>query len=503
MRGALTRALAATALLGACDVAPLTPLPCHRITCSGNGVCVETDAGPACVCDEGFVHDGLHCLDPCEGVTCSDVGRCVRAKGEALCECDPGFLADEARCLDPCEGVSCSGAGFCVRGDGKASCDCLPGFVAEGLTCRNPCTGVACSGHGTCEVVDGEPSCSCFPEFVADGLACVGCDDEACSGHGECALTPEGALCTCDPGWIADGIDCVLDPLCDPARVAVEGTVQDLAAFGTQVYVASDDAFVAIDADSLEVTEIGVDATYTSAIVPGTAGDGPFAYVAGLEIIRVWNLTDGFSDEGAHPYAGVGSIAWAGDFLYVSTRIGGFRTLDVSVRGAPSFVGGIEFGTLLRTVAVVDDWAYVVLDSDLGIVDVSDPAAPVRLADFPLAGTTADVSRSGDLLFVAAFEAGVHVVDISDRDAPLLVDSVDLPGPARGAAAWADGFVAAIGDEGVAYVDASDGSWSERGVLHLSDAATEIVPVGETLAAVDLGSAVAILNLRCPALGAP
>lgn len=39
--------------------------------------------------------------DPCAGLTSSGRGRCAVAGGDALCVCDAGFVADGLRCVPP------------------------------------------------------------------------------------------------------------------------------------------------------------------------------------------------------------------------------------------------------------------------------------------------------------------------------------------------------------------------------------------------------------------
>lgn len=113
---------------------------CDGLTCSGRGSCYQNWFGPACVCDDGYVAQGLECVnsdDPCEGVDCSGHGLCKAAsQGIAECRCDEGYRAIGLRCTigeenavandelssnnssDACDAASSSGNDACVEPDG-------------------------------------------------------------------------------------------------------------------------------------------------------------------------------------------------------------------------------------------------------------------------------------------------------------------------------------------------------------------------------------------------
>ncbi len=56
-----------------------------------------------------------------------------------------------------------------------------------------------------------------------------------------------------------------------------------------------------------------------------------------------------------------------------------------------------------RAVATNGVWAWVAVEGvGLGVVDATDPAAPLRLDDLPLAGDLSDVEQERTLLYVAA-----------------------------------------------------------------------------------------------------
>ncbi len=78
--------------------------PCRGITCSYHGHCVNNNGTPQCVCDIGYVPDGLNCIksnDPCGG--CSGKGECItHQKGGTtinVCACEKGYTAGDSNGL--------------------------------------------------------------------------------------------------------------------------------------------------------------------------------------------------------------------------------------------------------------------------------------------------------------------------------------------------------------------------------------------------------------------
>ena len=74
--------------------------------------------------------------------------------------------------------------------------------------------------------------------------------------------------------------------------------------------------------------------------------------------------------------------------------------------------------------------------------DVSDPAAPEKVASVETPGRASRVSMNGDEVFVPDSEAGVSVVDVSDPAASALIGTFATPRPARDVSA--DGSLVAV-----------------------------------------------------------
>ncbi|MBR4318581.1 MAG: leucine-rich repeat domain-containing protein, partial [Oscillospiraceae bacterium] len=72
---------------------------CENVTCSGHGECHDDGEDEWCVCDEGYIADGLDCILGCDGVTCSGHGSCSVVSGAEVCSCEAGFYASGLNCI--------------------------------------------------------------------------------------------------------------------------------------------------------------------------------------------------------------------------------------------------------------------------------------------------------------------------------------------------------------------------------------------------------------------
>jgi len=134
--------------------------------------------------------------DPCNKENiCSGKGECVPGVDKVECICEEGYIQNGLECVREtgCENANC-GSGKCISKDGNAKCDCVEGFHEEALTCvpNGPCWDITCSGHGSCIDVDGMAECLCEDGYKNDGESCVkdnsACESIDCSGHGVCTL---------------------------------------------------------------------------------------------------------------------------------------------------------------------------------------------------------------------------------------------------------------------------------------------------------------------------
>jgi len=185
----------------------------------------------------------------------------------------------------------------------------------------------------------------------------------------------------------------------DPALPAVAGTYSDVYSGTTAAevrdglaYLASfDEGLVIVDVSALEQTEVG---RYDS---PGSASD----------------------------------VALEGGLAILADDHGGLRIVDVSDPSAPSEVGYLD-GFRAWRVETHGDVAYVIEAIPnqpyvLHTVDLSTPSSPVDLGTIALPDAAPDLTRSGELLFVAGDAGGVLVYDLAVPTAPAEITTYPVP----------------------------------------------------------------------------
>ena len=81
-------------------------------------------------------------------------------------------------------------------------------------------------------------------------------------------------------------------------------------------------------------------------------------------------------------------------------------------------------------VAAVEDLAVYGITNGILVVDVSDPASPIRLSRLWLPGSVQSLLVKDDMIYVAGGDAGVVVVDLTNPGDPTVVRVLDTPGNA-------------------------------------------------------------------------
>lgn len=106
--------------------------------------------------------------------------------------------------------------------------------------------------------------------------------------------------------------------------------------------------------------------------------------------------------------------------------------LDLSNPAAPVKQGSYAFPEKIWGIRVVGSLVYVAADFyGLGIVDVSNPKAPTLKGSVKLAGQAKNVAVFGTTALVADHMSGLDIVDISNLSKPVRKDSYFLEGYAR------------------------------------------------------------------------
>ncbi len=143
------------------------------------------------------------------------------------------------------------------------------------------------------------------------------------------------------------------------------------------------------------------------------------------------------------------AAAVSGDVAYAGTGLS-LVTVDVTLSASPTRIGQVVLPGIVRCVAVSGAFAYVTVtdgsSAHLEVVDVSDPASPMRVGGCPVGGTA--VAVSGSHVYVAAGSSGLEVVDVSDPTSPMPVGARDTGGNAVELAVSGDYAYVANSDSG-------------------------------------------------------
>jgi hypothetical protein len=116
-----------------------------------------------------------------------------------------------------------------------------------------------------------------------------------------------------------------------------------------------------------------------------------------------------------------------GDLAYLSSP--DLRVIDVSELTAPTELGDVLIG---GDVEVIGDRAYAAYAPGVGVADISDPEAPVRLGAHPTEAL--DVEVSGGLVYAAAGIEGLRIIDLGPEYRPTIQVEIDVkPGSDRNA----------------------------------------------------------------------
>jgi hypothetical protein len=127
----------------------------------------------------------------------------------------------------------------------------------------------------------------------------------------------------------------------------------------------------------------------------------------------------------------------AGHYAYTISRNAGLRVLDISDPAAPQEIGALDVPGQASDIYVVGKYAYVAEEPDwdqdcecsvgggLRVIDVSDPAAPVKVGAYTGYGCSR-VYVAGGHAYVGTDYSGLLVLDVSDPAAPVAVGVYDM-----------------------------------------------------------------------------
>lgn len=185
------------------------------------------------------------------------------------------------------------------------------------------------------------------------------------------------------------------------------------------------------------------------------AVSGHYAYVADgypsdnrtLLVIDVTNSACPVLVGGCYTGGYANGLVVSGNYAYVAADAAGLKVVDVRNPAKPRIVGRHDVRGYTMAVAVSGHYAYVTdsyMSNVLMVLDVSNPANPVQLGMCGVGGYPNAVAVSGNYAYIAGeihlgtspYHAGrLDVIDVSNPANPVRVGGYDLMGsPANGVA---------------------------------------------------------------------
>ncbi|XP_066920406.1 uncharacterized protein [Clytia hemisphaerica] len=151
---------------------------CHDNICNHCSLNAHCNKEKQCVCDEGYVGDGMWCAenatDPCLPNPCKNDGGCVViGDGKFECRCKPPFKGPLCEAMDACNPDPCKNGRCEAFKDGTFKCHCLKGYFGDTCNVSDPCIPNPCQHGGVCTKEGDEAKCKCKGRW--DGPVCKDC----------------------------------------------------------------------------------------------------------------------------------------------------------------------------------------------------------------------------------------------------------------------------------------------------------------------------------------
>jgi hypothetical protein len=189
--------------------------------------------------------------------------------------------------------------------------------------------------------------------------------------------------------------------------------------------------------------------------------DGIGYSASGTDGLVIWDLSVPTSPQilGSAPVTDARDMALADGQVYLVGAVPPIRlyqrgpfelvVVDVADLAHPAERGRLALGESRFDVdiEVVGSIAYVALDSEVHVVDVSDPNEPLPLGSFRSCGHRVEIEVRGGRLFAAATSCGLDVFDLADPLRPRELGIV-TPGFLSGRSVEAVGRIAYVGTSG-------------------------------------------------------
>jgi hypothetical protein len=137
----------------------------------------------------------------------------------------------------------------------------------------------------------------------------------------------------------------------------------------------------------------------------------------------------------SNPNEAAHGLALSNGLLYVGTSLTGLHIYRINPLGPPTKLSGNNepspYGDI-QTIAVFDHYlvasGYMSMNSNLFVMDVRDPANPVKISGLRMPDGATGITMMGRYAILTSLAFAVYVADLSDPANPVWVDGARLIG---------------------------------------------------------------------------
>jgi hypothetical protein len=194
------------------------------------------------------------------------------------------------------------------------------------------------------------------------------------------------------------------------------------------------------------------------------AVNGTWAYVSlgsglGVQLVDVTNVDLPVGGARVDLGSFTGQTVVSGSWAYAAAYNGGVGVIEVTDPANPVRLANADLTAWVRGIALQSGHLFLAADNSLTVMSLADAAAPDSIARVALPGTAYCIAVNGNRAYLGG-PAGLDIIDISVPASPQLLSSLSLGGGAAyDIAAQGDSLFVANGSNGLKIVDVSD-PWS-------------------------------------------
>lgn len=360
--------------------------------------------------------------------------------------------------------------------------------------------------------------------------------------------------------YIGEGLCLLIVDVSDPTAPSLVGRTQPLPGRAREIAIQGDHAFLAVGSSGLLIVDISnpanpnivgqwrndaginhlaVAGDYAYVIAGGfrvlnisnpsapqeagffevnandVAVDDGYAYLATIDGLSILSLADPTHPDLIGYSAVVGSgehVSVTGDHVFLTVHDGycdyfgcyefnELQVIDVTDRANPKKSGSFEMGMSAWDLACDGNLAFMSIDDNVAIIDISDPAQPIGLSSAITPGMAWQVAAENGYLYVADFNDGLRIISLENPALPVEAGFLDTAMAPEELALSGDHAYITAGYEGLQIVDIATHTEPRIvGVLPVPGFTKRLAVANEVAYVVDMDYGLHIIDISNPAM---